>query len=115
MRAGKLDRRIALQRYSTTKNEFNEDVPAWSTFATVWAGKSYRRANETTTADEIAAIRVLRFEIRWSSPLEDLNPKDRIEYPIGSGTLFDITEVNEIGRREGLEIFATARADGEPN
>lgn len=115
LRSGVRDRRVRLERYTVTQNELNEDVKTWGLLAEVWAAKGYRRANEAQVAAEVSAIRVLRFEIGWSPAVEDLNAKDRIEYPIGSGVYFDLSEVNEIGRREGLEIFATARADGGTN
>lgn len=112
MKPEKLDRKIKIERFTVTTNDLNEEVRTWAELATVWAEKGYRRANETQVAAEVSAIRVNRFAIRWSSQVDDLSPKDRIECPVESGVYFDISEVNEIGRREGLEIFATARADG---
>jgi hypothetical protein len=38
----------------------------------------------------------------------DLSPKDRLTF---DGRVFNIIGVKEIGRREGLEISASARAD----
>lgn len=108
MQSGRLDRRITIERFTSAQNGFGERVEAWGPLATVSAEKSYRRAGESVLAGEVAAIRVLRFAIRWSAAVADVNPKDRVDF---DGAKFDILEVNEIGRREGIEIFAQARAD----
>lgn len=109
MLAGHMDRRITIERFTATQDPGSgERVEVWGPVATVWAEKSYRRANESMLAGEVSAIRVLRFAIRWSSAVADVNPKDRVAF---EGSKFDILEVNEMGRREGIEIFAQARAD----
>ncbi len=108
MLAGKFDRRVTIQRAEMVQVPDGEEVPGWVDLATVWAEKSYRRANEAAEANETAAIRVLRFAIRWSPTVRDVNPKDQLVF---EGRAFNIIECNEIGRREGIEIFAEARAD----
>lgn len=110
--AGKRNRRITIQRaFNTQDPDSGENIKSWGTLATVWADKGYRSAKEGMTAGEVQAIRVLRFEILWSGTVDDVSPLDRIEFPVGSGVLFDISEVNEIGYREGIELFAAARAE----
>lgn len=115
MKASGRDRQIKIERYTVSTNELNEEVKTWATLATPLAAKGYRKASENQVAAETSAIRMLRFEILWTSTLAGLNAKDRIECPLDSSVYFDISEVNEIGRHEGLEIFATARADGGTN
>lgn len=105
--------KIQVQRLTASQDpDTNEEVRAWSPVLTALAGKGYRRASEGQAVAEIAAIRVLRFDLPWSPAADTITPLDRIEYPVGASTFFDITEVNEIGRREGVEIFAAARSDG---
>lgn len=111
MKASGRDRQIKIERFTVSKNDLNEDVKTWGTLATPFAAKGYRSAKEGQNAAEIAAMRILRFEVLWTPQLADLNPKDRIEYPVGEGIYFNITEVTELGRNEGLEIFAVARSD----
>lgn len=112
MPAGKRNRRITIQRAMTTQDpDSGQPVEAWGSLATVWAEKGYRSAKEGMMAGGVQAIRVLRFAILWSPTVADVSPLDRIESPVGSGTLFDIHEVNEIGFHEGIEIFAVARAE----
>lgn len=112
MPAGKRNRRIAIQRVVTTQNpDSGENVETWATLATVLAEKSYRGAKEGMMAGGVQAVRVLRFAFLWSPVVEDVSPLDRIEYPIGSGVYFDITEANEIGFHDGIEVFCAARSE----
>jgi SPP1 family predicted phage head-tail adaptor len=108
MLAGHLDRRIEIQRATTTTNAFNEPVPTWGTVATVWARKRDVSDKERQQAGETAAEITTRFQVRFSATLAALNPKDRL---VCEARIYDIWGVKEIGRREGLEISATARAD----
>lgn len=107
--AGKLDRKIILQRFTETRDEFNEPVKAWVTLATRSASYEPLSDGEKFRASETAADASARFVIRWSTAVSDLNPKDQLIY---EGAVWQILRVKEIGRREGLEITAGTRADG---
>lgn len=109
MRAGSLDRRIVLERYTSTPDEYNEPVLAWTTLATRWASYEPIRDGEKFGASETAASLSARFIIRHSPAVADLNPKDRLTF---EGVVHQILNVKPIGRREGIEITTAARADG---
>lgn len=107
--SGKLDRRITLERFTyTTDPGSGEQVKTWSTLATVWAAKRDVSDSERVASAEVSAEISTRFQIRWDGSWSDLNPKDRVVY---DGRTYDIVGVKELGRREGLEISANARAD----
>lgn len=108
MDAGKLDRRITIERYGVTYNADNEPTEGFTALATVWASVEYASDGEKARAAEVAATVSVRFQIRYSSMVKDVNPKDRVIY---EGKTFDIVGVKELGRREGLEISAAAAAD----
>lgn len=110
MRAGELDRRVTIERYTTEKNEWNEDVEVWAPLATVWCAKRDVSAGESYRAQSVSAQITTRFTIRYSSQVADVNPKDRLIY---EGRVYNITAVREAaeGRRVALEIDAVARAD----
>lgn len=108
MQAGKLDRRITLERASITLDDFGGQVEAWVVLATVWAEAIPVSDRERWRAGEIGATISHRFRIRWSSAVADLNARDRV---IFDGREYDIHGVKEIGRRVGLEITASTRAD----
>jgi SPP1 family predicted phage head-tail adaptor len=107
--AGKMDRRITLERFTETVDQFNEPVKAWGVLATRAASYEPLSDGERFRAGETAANASARFVIRYGSTVSDLNPKDRLTF---GGVIYDIVRVKEIGRREGLEITANARADG---
>lgn len=109
MRAGALDRRITLRRFTPgAPNAFNEVVDAWNDLATLWASKRDISDGERTAAAQTGASITTRFQIRWSATVADLSPKDQLAC---EGKLYEITAVKELGRREGLEITARAKAD----
>jgi SPP1 family predicted phage head-tail adaptor len=105
MRAGRLDRSIELQSLSTTNNSFGEPVETWTTIATVAAAVTPNRGNERFTAQQVVGHAVVTFKIRYRTGLTVLN---RIRY---QGRQWDIHDVREVGRREGLEIDASARSE----
>lgn len=102
MQAGKMDRRIALQHRSlAAANAHGERVPSYATYATVWAEKLDQRSREFFAAQGTNAERTTRFRIRHRA---DVVQTDRIVF---NSQNFDIVQVSEIGRKEGLELFAT--------
>lgn len=109
MRAGSLDRRITIQRFTETRDGFNSPVQTWADHAAnLPAAVEHIRDGERWAAQEVGASVAMRFRIRYSSQVADVNPKDRVIY---AGKTYDIAAVKEIGRREGLEITGAARAD----
>ena len=112
MRAGNLDRKITLQRFSETRDAYNAPVLSWATLAIVWAAFEPVSDGERLRADEVAASATARFRIRYSTTVDGLNPKDRVLY---EAVVFDILHVKPMGRRVGLEITARARAETPAN
>jgi SPP1 family predicted phage head-tail adaptor len=105
LRAGELDRRITLERFTATQDPGSgEEVQAWDTLATVWASKKDISDGERFAASEVQAAISTRFVIRYSSQVADLNAKDRL---VCEGHTYQVVGVKETGRRrEGLEISA---------
>lgn len=108
MKAGALDRRLTLRRAAVEKNEFNEDERTWADFATVWASKEDVKDAERVRAAQTGASLTTRFRIRWSALASTVTAEDQLTC---EGRLYAVVAVKEIGRREGLEITATAQAD----
>lgn len=109
MRGEEFDRFITLERYSSAQDAGSgEDVVTWSELARVQASKRDVSDSERVAAAQVQAHISTRFQIRWDSSYSDLNPKDRVVY---DGEVYNIEAVKELGRREGLEITASARAD----
>lgn len=108
MRAGKLDRRVTFQRASRVDDGFTNVASEWTDLAETWAQVTPISDGERWLAGEIGANVTHRFVVRWQTNLIDLNPKDRIAY---DGRFYDISATKEIGRRQGIEVTASARAD----
>lgn len=111
MRAGKLDRRIRIERAETGENTLGEETLTWLPLADVWAAVAPAPGRERFASAETAAEATTVFTIRWQRQLDDLGPKDRIRYPSRQGSYYNIHAVVEIGRREALQITATHRGD----
>jgi SPP1 family predicted phage head-tail adaptor len=109
--AGKFDRRIRLERYGVTYDEWNQPVEGWSEIETVWATWRRATANERLASGQVGAQVTDIFEVRWETTLADLNPKDRLVF---KDAVYDIAEVTEIGRQDGLLIRGSAKADKSP-
>lgn len=108
MNAGEFDRRITVERMTSTPDEFNAPVERWLPLATVWASKRDVKDGERLRADGISSQITTRFRIRHSRLVADINPSDRV---IFNGLTYDIVAVKELGRIEGIEITAAARND----
>lgn len=108
MQAGKLNRRVTLQRARAEDSDLNGDKPAWSPIATVWASKRDVSDAERLRSAEVAATISTRFEIRLSRLVADLSAKDRL---ICRGTIYEIVGVKENDDGDGLEISAMRRGD----
>jgi head-tail adaptor len=125
MAAGKLDRKITIQRKTETQLESGEPVEAWANLAvrrssSMWPFRGAEGfAPPTTTAYE-----QIEFRVRYSTDVAALSPKDRVIYPalteaqaadpgyvIPPRSIHDVLGVLEINRREGLRIITQRRAD----
>ncbi|RZJ01818.1 MAG: head-tail adaptor protein [Brevundimonas sp.] len=107
--AGKLDRRITIQRATVTRDEYNAEVSTWATMANVWAAYEPIKDGERFRAGERAAELSARFQIRYSSQVAGVTAEDRLTF---DGKTYEIINVKEIGRREGIELTTVARGDG---
>lgn len=109
MKPERFDRKILLQRFTSTRHAgAGEEVKVWGDLASVWASKRDVSDSERVASAEVSAAITTRFQIRWDSSWASVNPKDRVVY---DDRIYGIVGVKELGRREGLEISAIARAD----
>jgi SPP1 family predicted phage head-tail adaptor len=106
--AGRMDRRLVIQRATTSRNDLNEPIESWANLATVYANRRDASAGEAYKAQEVGAELTCRFTVRYSSVLAAVTPTDRILY---AGRLYNITGLRETKRNRWIEIDAVARAD----
>lgn len=105
MDPGRLDRRIVIQVSTPAQSSSGEVTDSWGTLATLWAEFLPGPGRESFSQDQRHAHVDARFRIWWR---DDVSPLNRITY---DGRAYDIVEVLEVGRREGLELRATTRAE----
>lgn len=113
-----LDRKIDIERKTVTSASSGQDVETWTKIVTRRsAAVRPLRGDERFTAEQFVASQQVEFLIRWSWDVADLSPLDRIVYPPTGDSpaideeIYDIIEVSEAGRREGLKIVAARRAE----
>ena len=75
--AGQLDRRITIQNFSETTDNFGQQVKSFSTLASVWANVVEKVGREGEDGDMIAATKKVEFIIRYRT---DVDEEMRISY-----------------------------------
>jgi SPP1 family predicted phage head-tail adaptor len=104
-----------IQRATIEVSPSGSPIETWNTIATVWAKVEQQSGREFfATAQEVSERKTV-FRMRY---MPDLTVLDRVIYPevdLGSppedppaANVYDISEVRELGRREGIELHATA-------
>ncbi|WP_291295818.1 phage head closure protein [Elioraea sp.] len=104
MRAGRLDRRVTLQRPTDVQDASGTVTQTWADAADVWAGRRDPRGREYVAAQALQAEVETLYTIRHH---DDAVPTPRWRL-IDGGRVYDIRSVAEIGRREGYELRCTA-------
>jgi SPP1 family predicted phage head-tail adaptor len=105
MRAGKLDKVIVLERATTAVDDYGTPVEAWTEFATVRAQLIQSTTEEFMQTFGMATQTAVVFRIRY---LDGITLADRVRH---DGRIFDLKEVKELGRREGLELRCVAHGE----
>ena len=103
MNFSKMDRRITILTYAPTRDAAGGTTDAWEDGAEVWAERRDQPGREVLAAGQVNAATGALFFIRYRG---DIGAKDRLRC---EGLEYDIASLREIGRRDGLEIAATAR------
>lgn len=110
-RSEELDRRITIERFTSTPNDLNEPIETWSTFLDLWANRSDVSDGERFAAGQVGSFLMTRFTVRHSPDTKTITPKDRINY---DGALWSIVggpKETRDGRNNFLEITAVRRAE----
>lgn len=103
--SGECDRLITIESITETQNSSGEMVPGSTVvLGPVWAKKVALGGNEGVAARQIQATAAYRWELRHY-----VNGVTAKMWVNERGVLFDINEVQEIGRRAGLHLGTTQR------
>jgi SPP1 family predicted phage head-tail adaptor len=107
MAAGALDRRITIEQLTETRDGAGGVVPTWDAVCVIWAQRTPVTAREKFAAQQLAADADTRYRIR--DPGFEVSPKT---HRVKDGLrVYDIRGVLEVGRREGVDLLALARAE----
>ncbi|WP_035266072.1 phage head closure protein [Ahrensia sp. 13_GOM-1096m] len=98
MRAGKLDKEIALQRSTDTVDDAGTPISAWTTYSEPRAQIVQQSTEEFIENQGAAEETLVIFRTRF---IDDVLNSDRVLY---GGKAHNIRELTEIGRKRGLEI-----------
>lgn len=98
MFAGRMDRRIVVESYTETRSTYGDVSKTWSTHQTLWANYVQKTGKEVDADKNINHTIKAHFITRYVSTI---TPQMRIIY---EGDWFNILEVKELGRKEGLKI-----------
>jgi head-tail adaptor len=106
-RIGRLDRTVALHRPQKTRDEYGGTSIAWvADYPVVPARKRNQSGREALQGNQEVATNITVFTIRWL-------PIDTTYRVVYEGKEYDIKSLNEIGRRNLLEIIATTQDNQE--
>jgi SPP1 family predicted phage head-tail adaptor len=102
MRAGLLTKTIDLQRATVAVDQYGTPANTWATFATVRAQLLQATTEEFMRTFGASTEAAVVFRIRF---LDGITLADRVSY---QGRAYDLKEVKELGRREGLDLRCLA-------
>jgi SPP1 family predicted phage head-tail adaptor len=116
LNTGSMKWKISVERRTDTRDDFGQPIPTWDRIGvTRWAKVAPVNGDERYSATQFIARQQTEFTMRWTEDLADVNPLDRIVYPVATNPsdneIYDIMAVHEIGYREGLRIMAARRAE----
>jgi len=106
MATGNFDRKVVIVTPvdPTTTDEWNEATGPEPTRVEAWAAIRTAPGTERFQSSENLALAPLRFFFRWRAGL--VKPTSSIEY---DGLVYDVKSVEEINRRQLLQVAAIAR------
>lgn len=102
MRAGKLDRTVTVQRFTSTVDDYGTPKSTWADVATMRAQVLQANTEEFIRGYGASDKSVVIFRIRH---LDGITNADRVAH---NGSHLNIKEIKEIGRRKGLELRCEA-------
>ena len=105
----KLDRRITLERYGVTLDEFNQPIEGWAPLGIYPASKEDVSDGEKVRAAQVGASVTTRFRVRFDSVTSTVTAADRL---VCEGVAYQISGTKEgEGRRREIEITAARPND----
>lgn len=109
IRAGELDRMVVAQRAVISRDALNAPIQSgWSTLAHVSAKRTAVSGEDPVQGAQPGRVSTHRFLVRWRDALAGLTSADQL---VCENVVYAVDRVDEMERRRGLLIWATARPD----
>lgn len=95
MKIGQMTKRIALQSFTTTRDEVGQPIKTYATYDTVWAGLNSTRlgSEENEASNQVYSEVNYIFTIRYHSSIKAI---DRIVF---GARIFDINVIRDLNER----------------
>lgn len=95
--AGQRDKRVTIERFTSTRDEYNEPVEQWSVVGTRWTAIFYGKGEERRQAAVEEGKQSASFVMLADSITKTISVRDRLFY---AGDAWDIVSVSPVGRAE---------------
>jgi SPP1 family predicted phage head-tail adaptor len=108
MRAGKLDRRITIQRNEPTTSSSGAQRENWVDVADWYAQSVPFKGGERYADQQLVGFGFVTLKLRWATEISELSVLHRF---ILDGWQYDILDVRETVRREVIEVDGKKRSE----
>ena len=106
MRAGRLDKKIQVQRYVSSRDANGGVVKGWSFLAALWAEVRQMTGNELIQAQQIEARAQYKITLRANGVSRGITTQNRIQYKDQVINILSVVNVREQNRQ--IEILGEA-------
>jgi head-tail adaptor len=107
MTAGRRDQLVTLQAYTTTQDEYGEEVQTWADSGAEWAAVFYGKGDERRQAAMEQGEQAATFQMLSNTQTRALTVTDRI---VLGGVNWDIRGIAPETPKRGLIEFAATRS-----
>lgn len=108
MTAGRRNRRVTFQRFTTTETEMGGEIEDWADYATAFARVVHGSGQERREAAQESASVTATFYVLRNALTAGLTPKDRISW---EGYWDIVSAVPSLQFNREMEVTATRAAD----
>ena len=105
MRAGQLDQRVTIERFTSEPDDWGQPIPSWAPLATVWAAVEPLVGREYITAQAMQSEVTARIRMRWRP---GVTSQDRVMH---GATAYGIESVIDY-RSQHRELVLICKAMG---
>ena len=102
------DQLITLQAYTTSQDDYGEEIQTWSDLGDEWAAVFYGRGDERRQAAAEEGQQSANFQVPGNSMTRAVTLKDRL---IHDGFIWDIVGISPTAAQGLVEFTATATGE----